>query len=340
MSDGRRYGTTVRRAPGSPAPAAAPGVTLAPPAVPAAVAEPAPPAAGPQVYESVTDRFAPSTGGRPRTQGRPQPEYPLQGYAPYRLLGRLPAESPWWRRRLVDWLLGHPSWLLYIGITCRTGFVRWAEHSDVKTWAGDVDECEIIPDEHWATLHDTVIDSSSSRPFLVFDAAAIADDGIRPIRPGEAIDTEPHFREVHGELVEVYYLDDETGIQPAGLVVEGARTGEKRLIQAWDGGPRPIHNIEHNEGEHATNRVRRHFPRLTALARRQALALVAVWLLVGIGLAFIPFVPGWLAALLAGCLLQAAQVVRLALTGFPKRRRRHPRKPRGRKRWQRRKRHR
>jgi len=340
VTTGRRYGTAVRRAPGAPgAVAAAPGAPAV--AAPAVVVVDQAPAGGPEVYQSPAERFGPDRrAGGPRTQGRPQPEYPLEGYGGYRLMGRLPAETSWWRRVLLDWLLGHPSWLLYVGITCRTGFVRWAEHSDTKTWAGDVDECEIIPGEHWATLYDTVLRDDTGKPWLVFDAAATADDGIRPIRPGEAIDPEPHFRTVHGELVEVYYLDNEAGTQPAGLVAEGARTGEKRIIQAWDGGPRPIHNIEHNEGPHATNRVRRHFPRLTALARRQAAARLVVWVLLAIALAFIPGVPWWAGILVAACLMQAVQIARLALTGFPSPKRRRPRRPRGRKRWQRRKRRR
>jgi hypothetical protein len=335
----RRYGTKVRRPGGMP-----PGPAGPPPAPrsPAAGVEVLdvpeawqPPAPGERVvYEAPGGRSA----GKPRTQGRPQPEYPAEGYGAYRLLGRLPGEAPWWRRRLLDWLLGRPAWLLYLGITCRNGFVRWVEHSDTKSWAGDVTHTEAIAGEHWATLNDTVVDDATGLPYLVFDAAAIADDGIRPIRPGEYVDTDPEHREVHGEIREVYTLDPVRGVTPGGRIQEGARTGEKRLIQAWDGGPRPIHNIEHNEGDHATNRVRRRFPRLVALARRQAAALLALWLLLAVLLWLVGAGPGG-ALLAAAALLQGAQVARLALTGFPGPSRSR-RRPRGHKLRQRRKRNR
>lgn len=350
MTEERRYGTRVRagrgNAPGpagpagmsttatAPAPSSTPG-TLPPAWEPPPAWQPDDQGAGPVVYETARDAVPGyRQSGRPRTQGRPQPEYPREGYGAYRLLGRLPAETPWWRRRLLDWLLGRPAWLLYVGITCRDGFVRWVEHSDTKTWAGDVTHVESIPGEHWATLNDTVIDESTGRAYLVFDVAATADNGIRPIRPGEAIDTEPHFREVHGDMVEVYYLDEVAGVEPAGMIVEGARTGEKRIIQAWDGGPRPVHNIEHNEGPHATNRVRRRFPRLVALARRQAFALAALWAALAVLLSLTALHVA-VAVLLAACLMQGAQVARLALTGFPRPGRRKPRRPRGRARKQR-----
>lgn len=330
------FGTRVRTA-GGAAPAggpASPSTVLAAPVVAAYV----PPAPGTTVtYEQLEDRYTGTpdrTAGRPRTQGRPQPEYPREGYGAYRLLGRRPAGTSRWTR-LADWVLGHPSRLLYIGISCRAGFVRWVEHSDTKTWAADVTECEIIPRERWDTLNDTVLDDQTGRPWLVFDVTATADDGIRPIKPGEAVEPDPHFREVHAEMVEVYYLD-ERGTVPAGIIAEGARTGEKRLIQAWDGGPRPIHNIEHNEGSHAVNRVARRFPRLVALARRQALALALGWLVLGVAVGLLPGAGWWIAVLAAAALLQAVQIMRLVLTGFPGPRRRKPRRPRGRKRHQRR----
>lgn len=264
--------------------------------------------------------------GRPRTAPRPMPEYPRNGYKAYWLLGDLPAESSRWAR-FVDWALGGPAWLLYIGITCRASFIRRVEHSDTKDWAGDVRDTEEIRGEHWDTLKDTVIDDSTGRPWLVFDAAATADDGIRPIRPGEAIDPEPSYRTVHDRMCEVYHLDD-AGVVPAGRIQEGARTGEKRLIQGWDGGPRPVHNTEHNEGGHAVHRVARRFPRLTALARRQALALAVVWLLLAVAVAQLPGVTGAAASLIAPALMQAAQTSRLALVGVRPPRRR-PRRPRG-----------
>lgn len=286
--------------------------------------------------------------GKPRTQGRPQPEYPREGYGAYRLFGRLPSAdsidagdnqiSRAWR--LLDWLLGRPDWYLYCGITCRDRFVRWVEHSDSKTWAGDVNVCEAIEGEWWPTLRDTVTDGTG-RPYLVFDRNATADDGIRPIRPGELVDTEPVRGTKHGEEVDVYTVDSVHGVTLAGAIVEGARTGEKRLIQAWDGGPRPIHNVEHNEGAQAVNRVAvRHVPRLVAVARRQAVAILAAWsaLAVAIGWTLADNI-GTAAAALAGfaiaaVVLQLAQLVRLAGAGAgPKRRRR--RKPAGSKRRQR-----
>lgn len=344
---GKTYGSAVRRA-GGVTPGPAPAAVAPAPAgalvveLPEAAPAPAPWAPGqPVVYDSAADRDAGGRGrdaGKPRTAPRPMPEYPRSGYKAYRLIGDLPDEAGRWRR-FVDWALGHPGWLLYIGITCRASFIRRIEHSDTKDWAGDVRDTEEIRGEHWDTLNDTVIDDQTGRPWLVFDTAATADDGIRPIKPGEAIDTEPSFRLVHGEMCEVYYLDEDAGVVPAGQIQEGARTGEKRLIQAWDGGPRPIHNVEHNEGSHAVNRVARRFPRLVALGRRQALALALVWLMLAIAVGQLPGVTGSVAFVAAAALLQAAQVVRLALTGASPRRRR-PRKPRGSKAWQRRRRRR
>jgi hypothetical protein len=335
---GKTYGDTVRRAG-----AATPGPAAATAAAPAGVvlvdelpeAAPAPAPGQPLVYESAEERDGGRrVVGKPRTTPRPMPEYPRHGYKAYRLIGDLPDESGRWLR-FVDWALGHPGWLLYIGITCRASFIRRVEHSDTKDWAGDVRDTEEIRGEHWDTLYDTVIDDQTGRPWLVFDVAATADDGIRPIKPGEAIDTEPAFRLVHGEMCEVYSLDDVAGVVPAGRIQEGARTGEKRLIQAWDGGPRPIHNVEHNEGDHAVNRVARRFPRLVALARRQALAMALVWLMLAVAVAQVPGVTGLVGFVAASVLMQAAQVVRLAFTGVGRGRRR-PRKPRGSKAWQRR----
>lgn len=338
------FGTRVRTAGGTPAGGPAPvsstvpaapwpaaGTVLAPPYVP--------PAPGtPVTYGSVDDRVTgipDPTVGRPRTAPRPMPEYPRAGYRAYRLLGNLPGDVGRWLR-LLDWALGRPAWLLYVGITCRASFIRRVEHSDSKEWAGDVTDTEEIRGEHWATLNDTIIDDSTCRPYLVFDVTATADNGVRPILPGEYIDTEPHYRLVHDQTVEVYYLDDTAGVMPAGNVAEGARTGEKRLIQAWAGGPRPVHNIEHNEGDHAVHRVARRYPRLVALARRQALALALVWFMLGIAVAQLAGASWWMSALGAAALLQAGQIMRLMFTGFPGPRRRKPRRPRGRKRHQRR----
>lgn len=306
--------------------------------------------AGPGLAPAPADRhrpapaFPPRTGaraelgdaGKPRTQPRPMPEYPEQGYGGYRLFGRPPAAAGWWVR-LVDWLLGKVGEYLYMGITVRAGFVRWVEHSDSKIWARDVTDAETIEGEWWATLNDTVIDESTGRPWLVWDARAVADDGIRPVRPGELVHTEPTPASKHGRTVDVFTLDPSAGVLLEGPIIEGARTGEKRIIQAWDGGPRPRHNIEHNEGEHAVNRVKRRVPRLVAIARRRAIAVGLLWLVLAaliawwmIAGAMAPGTAGLVGIGAAGALLQGVQLCRLALAGAPfKPARRKPRKPRG-----------
>lgn len=329
----RSFGTRVRTA-GGDVPAGGPAVVLTAPAVVAAYVPPAP--GTPVTYDTPDDRFTGDpAAGRPRTAPRPMPEYPRAGYKAYRLLGDLPDDAGRWAR-LLDWALGAPGWLLYVGITCRASFIRRVEHSDSKGWAGKVRDTEEIRGEHWATLNDTVIDASTGRPYLVFDPTATADDGIRPIRPGEYVDTEPHYRLKHDVMCEVYHLDDQAGAMPPGIIAEGARTGEKRLIQAWAGGPRPIHNIEHNEGNHAVHRVARRFPRLVARARRQAVALALLWLMLAIVVDQLTGAGWWLSVLGAAALQQAGQILRLTLTGFPGPARRRPRRPRGRKRRQRR----
>jgi hypothetical protein len=273
-------------------------------------------------------------GGKPRSVGRPMPEYPKEGYVGYRLFGTPPAVAGK-LVRLTDWLLGRVGSYLYMGITVRAGFVRWVEHSDTKAWARDVTTAEVIEGEWWATFHDTVICERTGKPWLVWDPSATADDGIRPVHPGELVDSDPTPGSKHGEDVEVFALDAVAGVLLPGLVVEGAATGEKRIIQAWDGGPRPIHNIQHNEGEHAVNRVKRQVPRLVAIARRRALASALVWLALTALLGWWcagALAPGTAALVGLGAaagVLQGAQVLRLALTGLAAGRRRRPRKPRG-----------
>lgn len=326
----RRIGTTVRGEPTDPAGA---GTFAVPAPAPVAAPQPWQP---PSTTGPLLDTAA---GDRKAREGRPMPEYPRHGYDAYRLLGRLPDTASWWQR-LVDWALGFPSRLLYIGITSRARVTRWGEHLDGKRWARDVDECETIRGEHWATLNDTVIDDTTGLPWLVFDDQATSDDGIRPVRPGEHIHTDPQYRIKHDRTVEVFHLDPVAGVLPGGSIAEGARAGEKRLIQAREGDPRPLHNIEHNEGNHAVNRVARRFPRLIALARRQAVARVLVWVMLAIVVSEVPGSPvsGWVALLAGGALLQAGQVVRLVAAGMPGPRRRRARRPRGSKRRQRRRR--
>ena len=117
----------------------------------------------------VPDQRRPDAGtsaGGPQTSGRPMPEYPRAGYGAYRLFGRLPGVTGR-RARLVDLVLGRPRWHLYTGITSRPGFVRWVEHSDTKTWAGDVDVCELVPGAGGPPLQDTLANRRSGRPWLV-----------------------------------------------------------------------------------------------------------------------------------------------------------------------------
>lgn len=295
----------------------------------------------PSPRDVVDQVAADRTAGKPRSKPRPMPEYPREGYGAYQLFGDPPPADVWWRR-WVDWLIGQLEDYLYAGITCRAGFIRWVEHSDTRSWAGDVTSAQIIRGEWWQTLNDTVVDERTGLPWLVYDVESTADEGIRPIRPGELVHTDPAPGVKHGERVEVFTLDPAAGVELPGLIVEGARSGEKRIIQGWDGGRRPIHNIEHNEGDHAVNRVRRRFPRLVAIARRRALLLAAGWGLLGGLLAW------WLTGPLpvgsatatgiaaAAVVLQGAQLVRLAGAGAPvSPRRRRPRKPAGSKRRQR-----
>ncbi|MFI7608860.1 hypothetical protein ACIBTV_27620 [Micromonospora sp. NPDC049366] len=200
------------------------------------------------------------------------PEIPVDGYAPYRLWGCLPRQAGWWAR-LVDWAWGRDCRLLYLGITSRAGFVRWAEHSDDKSWARDVSYAERDDDIRWPTLYDAVLDDTG-RLVLVVDPRQ--DDGLRPARPGELIDPHPMVRQFRGDTVQVY-RPHPAGRPVRGRVIEGARTGEQRMIRA----EAPIHNREHNEGNaHAVNRRRRILPRHAAEWRRRAGHLALVWLLV------------------------------------------------------------
>lgn len=207
----------------------------------------------------------------PRTTARPAPEMPAGGYTPYRLWGRLPREAGWWAR-LYDWAWGPDCRLLYLGITARAGFVRWVEHSDDKTWARDVSYAERDDDIRWPTLHDAVLDDAG-RIILVVDLTQ--EEGLRPARPGERINPAPLQRPFRGEPTLVYRTDP-AGQPVRGTVIEGARTGERRLIHA----EAPVHNIEHNDGNpHAVNRRRRVLPRHHAAWRRSAAHLTLVWLL-------------------------------------------------------------
>jgi hypothetical protein len=212
-------------------------------------------------------------GGRPRSTPRPMPEFPAYGYAPYRAWGRLPDEAGWWVR-LVDWAFGPDHHLLYIGITSRAGFVRWVEESDTWRWARDVSTVERDDDIWWPTLHDAVLDQAGA-VVLVLDPKQ--DDGARPARPDELLDpaSARPWRMRDGREVLAYRLHPAG--RPArtwGKVIEGARTGEKRMIQA----EAPVHNTEHNEGNAgAVNRTRRVLPRHVALWRRQAAHTALLW---------------------------------------------------------------
>ncbi|WP_431935751.1 hypothetical protein [Micromonospora sp. RP3T] len=200
------------------------------------------------------------------------PEMPVDGYAPYRLWGRLPREAGWWAR-LVDWAFGTPCRLLYVGITSRAGFVRWVEESDAFTWARDVSHAERDDDIRWPTLHDAVLDDAG-RIVLVVDARE--DDGLRPARPGELVDPFPLVRQFRGEPVQVF-RPSAAGAPVTGTILEGARTGERRLIHT----EAPVHNVEHNDGNPgAVNRRRRVLPRHRADWRRRAGHLALLWLLV------------------------------------------------------------
>jgi len=210
--------------------------------------------------------------GKPRTKGRPMPEMPAGGYLPYRLFGKLPAEAAWWRR-LTAWATGSAHHLLYLGITCRNGFVRWVEHSDIQDWAGDVARAERDDSIRWRTLYDAVEDERG-RIVLVLDDRQ--PDGARPARPDELLDPQPHPWRLNGVDVLAHR------IHPAGLpgrrmgtVIEGAKTGERRMVQA----EAPVHNHEHNEGNAGAVRRRyRILPTHVALWRRQAAHLALLWL--------------------------------------------------------------
>lgn len=214
-------------------------------------------------------------GSRPRSTPRPMPEFPRFGYGAYRAWGRLPDEAGWWVR-LVDWAFGPDHHLLYIGITSRAGFVRWVEESDTWRWARDVSTVERDDDIWWPTLHDAVL-TDAGDVVLVIDPKQ--PDGARPARPDELLDPQPHpWRMRDGREVLAYRLHPAG--QPArtlGKVIEGARTGERRMIQAEG----PVHNTEHNEGNPgAVNRARRVLPRHVALWRRQAAHTALLWVAV------------------------------------------------------------
>ncbi|MEU7591259.1 hypothetical protein AB0A95_33805 [Micromonospora sp. NPDC049230] len=197
---------------------------------------------------------------------------PIEGYAPYRLWGALPNEAGWWAR-FRDWAWGPDCRLLYVGITSRAGFVRWAEESDTFVWARDVSYAERDDDIRWPTLHDAVLDDDGH---LVLVVDPRQDEGVRPARPGELLDPFPLVRQLRGETVQVH-RPSPTGYPARGTVIEGARTGERRMIQA----EAPVHNVEHNEGNAAAvNRRRRILPRHVADWRRRAGHLALVWMLV------------------------------------------------------------
>lgn len=204
------------------------------------------------------------------------PEWPAHGYSPYRAWGRLPAadDPRGWPARLADWLLGSRTRLLYLGITSRAGFCRWVEESDTWTWARDVSTVERDDGIVWPTLHDAVVDAAGHL-IVVLDAAQ--DDGARPARPDELLDPQPHAWRMRDGRDVLAYRTHPAG-RPArtwGTVIEGARTGERRMIQA----EAPIRNVEHNEGNpHAVNRVRRVLPRHIAARRRQAATLTLGWI--------------------------------------------------------------
>jgi hypothetical protein len=207
--------------------------------------------------------------GRPRSTPRPMPEMPVHGYAPYRAWGRLPAESGR-LVRLLGWLLGPDHHLLYLGITSRAGFVRWVEESDTWTWARDVSTVQRDDRILWPTLYDAVLDDDGR---LVLALDATQPEGVRPARPKELVDPQPFPWQLRGEDV-IAYRPHPAGRPVRGDVIEGARTGERRLIHA----EAPVHNIEHNEGNPgAVNRRRRILPRHVAAWRRQAANLALAW---------------------------------------------------------------
>lgn len=257
------------------------------------------------------------TDGRPRSTRRPMPEMPVDGYAPYRLWGVLPREAGW-RARLVDWAWGRDCRLLYLGITSRAAFVRWVEESDTASWARDVSYAERDDDVRWLTLYDAVLDDAG-RLVLVVDPAQ--DEGVRPARPGELIDPHAMVRQLRGETVQVY-RPSPTGKPARGQTIEGARTGERRLIHAES----PVHNVEHNEGNPgAVNRRRRILARHVADWRRRAGHLALVWLLVASLLTWLlaDTDDGWRAGLTAAAdgtagaavLILLAQLARQAVRG-------------------------
>lgn len=100
-------------------------------------------------------RTAAARGPYHTDQGRGMPEEPPRGYAPYRFWGALPA-GVGWKARLLDWLLGRPHRLLYLGVTCREAMTRWAEHLAKQPWAGEIDVMERDPDIWWRTWSGTV----------------------------------------------------------------------------------------------------------------------------------------------------------------------------------------
>jgi hypothetical protein len=223
--------------------------------------------------DQVDDR---RTAGRPRSTPRPMPEFPALGYAPYRAWGRLPAGELGWWVRLLDWAVGPDHHLLYIGITSRAGFVRWVEESDTWRWARDVSSVERDDDIRWPTLYDAVLDRAGA-VVLVLDPTD--PDGARPARPDDLLDPRRHpWRMRDGREVLAHEIHPRG--RPArnlGKVIEGARTGERRMIQA----EAPVHNTEHNEGNaRAVNRVphRRILARHVAAWRRSAAHLALAWL--------------------------------------------------------------
>jgi hypothetical protein len=256
--------------------------------------------------------------GGPRSKPRPMPEMPTHGYAPYRAWGRLPAEVGWWRR-LTAWAGGDNHCLLYVGITSRAGFVRWVEESDTWTWARDVSTIQRDDTIRWPTLYDAVVDEHGAIVLVLDDRQP---DGARPARPDELLDPQPHPWRIDGADVLAHQLHPAG--RPArnrGTVIEGAKTGERRLVQA----EAPVHNKEHNEGNsHAVNRRGRILPRHTALWRRQAARLALLWLALAGLLGWAGYDGGgvlvWLAATasaipIAAVLILAAQLGRRATRG-------------------------
>jgi hypothetical protein len=232
------------------------------------------------------------------------PEMPPRGYAPYRLWGRLPGRDetrpavPGRIRRaiarLAGWFAGSWSHLLYIGITCRSGYVRWAEHSDVQAWAHDVSAAERDESISWLTLHDAVIDRSG-HIVLVYDQAD--PEGLRPARPDDRVTYagETTFR---GRTVDSFRLDT-AGIRASahGRVIEGARSGERRMIRS----EAPVHNVEHNEANgRSVRRRRRVLPRHLVLWRRQAAGLACWWLVAAVAVCWAGYDGGGVPQLAAG----------------------------------------